>query len=481
MTVRAVVGARVSNVQGPEKTSHITQRGKGQSYAESQGWEVVGAFEDLDVSAIKLSPFERPDLSEWLHRESEWDALVFAKTDRVFRSAADCVKLAEWCREHHKMLVLVDDGIRLDYYHPEDEKDAFAGAMSKVFLILASVFAEIEGQRFVQRARDRVTFLRDTDRWGYGMPPYGFLSAPHPSGKGKTLVHDIEAQKVIREAAKRFLAGKSLTRIAREFNDEGVLTNRGGRWVTSTVRRVLSHPGMQGLKTYKGKVVLDANGEPVRVGPASFDTETWDRLQHELAQRGMEPRQRRHSTNPLLGVVKCASCGANLAQRTHVSKDREYRYYCCGRQPRACPGVSIPALEAEELVEQGFLETHRDRRIKVRVWRDGSDNSAELEQTKRTIESLREDRAMGLFTTPEDELMFRQQMTVLLAKRDALEEQPVIRAGWTEVVSDQTYGEAWPTATVEEKRKMLTDAGVTLTVTGPRQWHLHVESLLGQD
>lgn len=41
--------------------------------------------------------------------------------------------------------------------------------MSKVFLILASVFAEIEGQRFVQRARDRNAYLRGTDRWGYGL------------------------------------------------------------------------------------------------------------------------------------------------------------------------------------------------------------------------------------------------------------------------------------------------------------------------
>jgi site-specific DNA recombinase len=146
--VRAIVGARVSSVQGNEKTSHITQRSKGDAYAESQDWTVVGAFQDLDVSAIKLSPWERPDLKEWLtDRAEDWDALIFAKTDRVFRSAADCVKLAEWCREHSKILVLVDDGIRLDYYNPEDAKDAFAGAMSKVFLILASVFAEIEGQQ----------------------------------------------------------------------------------------------------------------------------------------------------------------------------------------------------------------------------------------------------------------------------------------------------------------------------------------------
>jgi site-specific DNA recombinase len=62
--VRAVVGARVSHVQGDEKTLHITQRSKGQGYAESQNWTVVGAFEDLDVSAIKLSPWDRPDLRD---------------------------------------------------------------------------------------------------------------------------------------------------------------------------------------------------------------------------------------------------------------------------------------------------------------------------------------------------------------------------------------------------------------------------------
>jgi len=480
MTIHAVVGARVSHVQGEEKTSHISQRGKGQAYAESQGWEVVGSFEDLDVSAIKLSPWERPDLKDWLtDRSDEWDALIFAKTDRVFRSANDCVKLAEWCKENRKILVLVDDGIKLDYYNPEDAKDAFAGAMSKVFLILASVFAEIEGQRFVQRARDRVSFLRDTDRWGYGTPPYGFQIAPHPSGKGKTLVHDLEAQKVIQEAAKRFLAGSSLTRIAKQFNEEGIPTQRGSRWVTSTVRRLLSHPGMQGLKTYKGKVVLDSEGEPIRVGPPSFDDTTWHRLQQELAQRGLEPRKRRHTTNPLLGVAKCAFCGGNLAQRTHVSKGREYRYYACGRAPQGCPGVSVSAVDAEELVEQEFLRTHRHRKVRDRVWQDGSDHSVELEQAKRTIESLREDRAMGLFTTPEDELMFRQQMKALVAKRDSLEEMPVKKAGWVEVVTDKTYGEVWPTAMVEERRKMLQDAGVTVTVTSPRVLHIHVESLLG--
>ena len=138
----------------------------------------------------------------------------------MFRSANDCVSWRNGAKTNRKILVLVDDGIKLDYYNPEDSKDAFAGAMSKVFLILASVFAEIEGQRFVQRARDRVAYLRNTDRWGYGVAPYGFQIVDHPSGKGKALAHDPDAQQILHEAASRYLAGGSFTGIAADFNAE---------------------------------------------------------------------------------------------------------------------------------------------------------------------------------------------------------------------------------------------------------------------
>jgi site-specific DNA recombinase len=495
--VRALVGARVSNVQGDEKTSHITHRGKGEAYAESQGWTVVGAFEDLDVSAIKLSPWERPDLKEWLtDRAEDWDALIFAKTDRVFRSAADCVKLAEWCKDHHKILVLVDDGIKLDYFNPEDAKDAFAGAMSKVFLILASVFAEIEGQRFVQRARDRVAYLRNTDRWGYGLAPFGFKIVDHPTGKGKALALDVEAQRILHDAAARLLAGGSLTGIVASFNETGVLSPsdwyrarsgkalKGTRWTVDNLKLMLSNPTTQGIKTAGtdrsvkrtvGRPVLDSEGEPVRVGPPSFDPETWHRIQSELEQRSQNPRQRRHSVNPLLGVAKCALCGKNMRQQSKTTPAGvTHRYYICAGSP-PCPKVSFIAADAEELVQQEFLERHAVRKVRSRVWRDGSDHSAELEQTTRTIESLRDDRAMGLFTSPEDEQTFRQQMQSLIAKRDELAVLPIVRAGWVKVETDETYAEVWPAATPEERRKLLTDAGVTLHISRPYHWLLHTD------
>jgi len=247
---------------------------------------------------------------------------------------------------------------------------------------------------------------------------------------------------------------------------------------------MLSNPTTQGIKTVGtdrsvgrtvGRPVLDSEGEHVLVGPPSFDSETWQRIQSELAQRSQNPRQRRHSVNPMLGVAKCAECGKNMRQQSKTTPAGvTHRYYICAESP-PCPKVSFIAADAEELVEEAFLEIHADRRVKARVWRDGADHTHELAQTIVTIEALREDRAIGLFSSPEDEQTYRQQMKALTAKRDELSALPVVKAGWVEVETSETYSQVWPTATPEERRTLLTDAGVHLVIYRPNRWEIRVD------
>lgn len=477
--VRAIVGARVSHMQGAEKTSHLTQHETGGKYAGVQGWEVVGSFEDLDVSALKTTPWERPDLRPWLtDRVHEWDALIVAKVDRLFRSAGDCIDLARWAEKHRKILVIVDDGLRLDFYRPVGEQELFSQAMTQVFLILASVFAEIEGKRYVQRANDRVRHLRTTDRWGWGAPPYGYVIIEHPSGKGKALALDPEMQAVLHRAAGELLSGSSLTAIVTGLTGRGVLSPRGERrtrrgdpdpesgpegWSVRALRRCLASPATQGLKMVSGKVALDPEGQPIRVGPPSFDPAEWDLLQRCLAERSANPRERRHTSNPMLGVGYC-KCGASLTQQ--LRRDEGVRRYRCGRTPRRCSEWSVVADDAEALVEHEFLEGCGDLTVVRRVFVPGEDSSYDLAEVNETIEGLRRDRAAGLFRSPADEATFQSQMAALLARRDDLESRPTRAAGYDYVPTGRTYREQWVGEDTEGRRRLLIDAGVRYTLIG---------------
>lgn len=75
----------------------------------------------------------------------------------------------------------------------------------------------------------------------------------------------------------------------------------------------------------------------MRVGPPSFDSETWGRIHSELAQRSQSGQQRRHSDNPLLGVAKCGVCGKNMRHFQRTKGGRHYRYYICGSTRKPAP------------------------------------------------------------------------------------------------------------------------------------------------
>ena len=147
---------------------------------------------------------------------------------------------------------------------------------------------------------------------------------------------------------------------------------------------------------------------------------------------GKNMRQRSQTTPRRNTDPRCSPEGEHVADCECFS-GKTHRYYNCGRAPKPCPSVSIIAADAEELVAGSFLEFHGGRKVRARVWQEGSDHSVELEQTTKTIEALREDRALGLFTSPEDQEMYRQQMAALVAKRDTLAALPIVRAGWVEV------------------------------------------------
>ncbi|ASR77138.1 integrase [Mycobacterium phage MyraDee] len=471
--LRALVGARVSVVQGPQKVSHLAQQETGEKWVRERGHLIVGTFRDLDVSAT-VSPFERPDLGPWLspEQEDEWDVLVFSKIDRMFRSTRDCVKFAEWAEQRKKILVFAEDSMTLNY---RDQSDSLEKMMSELFIYIGSFFAQLELNRFKSRAKDSHRVLRGMDRWASGVPPLGFQVVDHPSGKGKGLDTDPVGKSLLYEMAGKLLEGWSFIRIAAWLNELGALTNmdrarqakghapKSKPWNVSNVIDILTSPRTQGLKmTGRGKhakTVLNAEGEPIRMAPATFDADTWKKIQEAAAKRQGNPRSRTHSANPMLGVGFCGVCGASLAQQFSRPRggDKVYRSYRCGRTPLNCNGVSIRADDADTLMEETFMAKWGDERVTNKVFVPGEDHSEELETVVATIERLRRESDAGLIVSADDERVYLERMKSLIDRRTALEATPRRVAGWAIEELPHTYRDVWET---EDHRQLLIDKGI---------------------
>jgi DNA invertase Pin-like site-specific DNA recombinase len=483
--LRALVGARVSHLQGPQKVSHIAQQETGAKWVADHGGTVVGTIQDLGVSAT-VNPFDRPDLGPWLTpgKAGEWDVLVFSKLDRLFRSTRDCVKFAEWAEQHQKMLVFAEDNLTLNYRGDRD-KNSIDGMMAELFVYLGSFFAQLELNRFKTRALDGHRVLRQTDRWASGVPPLGFRVVDHPSGKGKGLGTDTEGYELLHGMAEKLLDGWSFIRIAAWLNESGALTNmdrariakgqepKARPWTVSTVADALTSPRTQGLKMHKRETVLDGDGESIRLAPPTFDADTWKRIQQAVQLRQINQRTPTVTANPMLSVGFCGHCGASLAQQISRRKTKDgtvntHRYYRCGRTPVNCKNTSVNADKADGIMAKMFLAKWGDEQVTRRVFVPGEDHSHELEQVNGTIARLRRESDAGLVVSAEDERIYLERMRSLIDRRTKLEATPARAAGWITEKTGQTYREVWDES---DHRQLLVDAGIQFVLVSAKPFH----------
>lgn len=477
MVIRAVVGARVSDYNDPRQVSPELQREAGERYAKHHDWEIVGYFEDLDVSA-SIAPWDRPDLGPWLDdRAAEWDAMIFAKVDRAFRSVKDCADVAHWAEQHRKVLVFTDDGIVLNF---RDEDAGFASMMAKAFLMLASLFAEMELKRIRTRIKDAQTLIRTTTRWSGGHPPYGYRAIDHPEG-GRTLAIDPESAEVVRLMARMLLESKSLWEVADALNADGVPTPTNyrvlkgaksrrktvlkGTWTQAQVGQILRNQSCMGLKMMgRGahkRVIRGDNGLPIQIADPLFTGEEWGALQAAIDKR-TATRERSGRAAPLLGIVYCGTCRQRLYRTTRNAGGKTYTYYRCVKtadKPR-CPGHSFSAEELTSGLDKIMFEELDDIPVIRKIFVPGEDHTRELDQVRKAMVGIREERDMGAYEYPGGDDEYRERLTALVAQRRILEALPQREDEWREEPTGETVAGLYARSLVEDRRRLLLSVGV---------------------
>lgn len=482
--MRALIVVRLSRVTDAT-TSPERQLEACRELCAQRGYEVVGVAEDLDVSAGLTSPFERPQLGDWLtNRLGEFDVLVFYRMDRVVRRLLDLADLIRWCQEHSVAIVSATEQF-LD----------LTTQFGDIIALLVAKVAEMELAAISDRNTSAARYNLRAGKYRGGVPPWGYL--PEQTDEGWRYVQDPEQVVTIREVVERVLEGEPLRAIAHDLTGRKVPTpkdrfaqsrNRevkGYEWHSGPLKRSLTSPTLlgnvvtreaqvdaqgrvkrdaRGRKVFGPETVLRGNdGSPVVRSEPILTREVFERLGVELANRENRKEPTKRSSGLLLQIIYCGVCG-RPAYRLKGGAGRNPRYRCASAQAKEpCGNKSIPLAFADDAVERAILGMLSKSERMERVWDSGSDHSAELAEVNERLTDLTSLIGTGPFRagTPQREAL-DQQIAGLALRQDELSAQAIKPAGWTWQPTGEKFGDWWARQDTEARNIWLRSMGIRL-------------------
>ncbi len=428
---------------------------------------IIGEAEDLDVSATKTTPFERPDLGAWLKRPDAYDGIIWWRMDRAIRSMADMAALGQWAKEHGKLLVFSEGpggaALELDMRK--------SSPVAELIMMLLAFAAQMEAQAIKERVTGAMAALRAQGRYSGGLIPFGYKKVKNPDGDGWKLGPDMDAVAVLERIIRDVLVGgedglgKSLQTIALELNADEILTprdyqaqlagrttggKRGGRvfkrwrWTSGTLSKVLRVKTLMGHKVHNGKTVRNsATGEPILIGDPILAPEEFYALQDKLASRSNHTDRERSDTKALLlRVAHCAGCNTRMYRAPR--KGFPPGDYVCRA---AAQGIKCPAPAGvrgdwlEEFVTREFLALTGHARITKTIEHKGYDPGPELREVEAELRELYKEKDQRQSATGRR--IWQEEVATLERRAATLEATPKVEPRVEVIETGETFAQRW--------------------------------------
>jgi len=376
--MRAAIYTRVSSDPNNLGRSVDEQEAECRAVCAREGWEVVRVFCDNDRGASRHSRKPRPQyaaLRAFLGA-GHAEVLVLWEGSRAQRDVTDYLSLRDLCAGR---------GILYSYsgrtYDLTRTDDRFSTALDA---LLAEREADVTRDRVLRAVRANAAAGRP-----HGKLAYGYTREYDERGiLVRQVVRDDEAE-VVREAARRVRAGDSLYVIAQDLNARGVPAPRGGRWIPTQIKRLVTNPRYVGQRVHQGVVVGDA------AWPAILDEETY------LACKAVVEDPRRSTVRDLAlkyllsGTARCGVCGAKM----RVVKNRGYHSYAC--YERFCTSVRTVHLDefvTEVVLERLALPAFLATLAAPRGGEEGQGAAEHVRELRERLEAFYEQAAAGKIT-----------------------------------------------------------------------------------
>jgi site-specific DNA recombinase len=364
--VRAGIYARISSDREGDNLAVSRQLADCEQLAAAKGWEVAEQYVDADISAYSRK--RRPEYERMLEEIEAGlvEGIVVYHADRLHRHPRELEDFIDLCQRHRIKLATVTGEI-----------DLSTGDGQLIARIQGAV-ARKESDDKSRRIRRKHEELAQAGRLSGGGTPFGFEA-------DRRTIRPEEAA-IIRECARRALAGDSLRALCLDLNDRGVPTVTGTLWKSQTLKRILVSARISGQREHHREIV--AKGEwPEIITPAETQ-----RLRAKL--NDPDRRTNRSARRYLLAsLLRCHHCGSKLVSRP---RDDGARRYVCASGPNfgGCGKTTIMAETLEQYVVEAVL--HRldspelPRALNGRVSTDpaGEEWQAEVERGQEQLDEL---------------------------------------------------------------------------------------------
>lgn len=480
--LRAAIMCRLSR-DSDDSTSMATQEDDGRTLCRLRGWDVVLVTYDLGISG-SVRPEDRPGFGFILAHLPHIDVVVARSIDRYTRQTSHFARLIETLDVGST--TLVDTQGQVDLTSP----------YGRFVTTIMVAFAQMEREQIQGRILRSRQELRQAGRWLGGAAPYGYRIVPDGTG-GKRLEVDPRTAEILRKVIRRVISGVTLSQEVERLNVEGILSpadvrraRRGqlpppypgyAEWTYSPLHAHLRSEVLRGFRVVgkrdTRRAVRDADGAPIRVGPALVDDPTWFALQGALDEATQTSRRPRRKATVLLHVAWCALCDEALYYNSREVQGQRRDMYTCGatrrkaiRDAGPCSGVAINAEKLEAMVEEWLLSTLGYLPFTERVRVGGNDRSATVRELSDDIDELAAS-LVGLRGAAKAAVLSQ-----LTARQEALEDvqsEPVVPDRWDWVPTGRTVAEEWAQRDTAERRLLLLGFDVRATVKsahGRRGW-----------